>query len=106
MRRLWLKARRANQWYATIEMPDNNGRYFVAEDADNAIVGFGCCSRQRYQKLAAKGFNGEVQFVYVLPSAQGRRGRRTLMAEMARYLSSLSISGGTCWTLRVWLRQT
>jgi L-amino acid N-acyltransferase YncA len=93
--------RRAKQWHETIEMPGSADiAVFVAEDADNAIVGFSCCSRQRSEELAAKGFNGEFQSVYVLPSAQGRGVGRTLMAEMARYLSSLSISGGTCWTLR------
>jgi ribosomal protein S18 acetylase RimI-like enzyme len=85
----------------TIEMPDSTDTaVFVAEDSDNAIVGLGCCSRQRSDELAAKGFNGEFQSIYVLPSAQGRGVGRTLMAEMARHLSSLSISGASCWTLR------
>jgi ribosomal protein S18 acetylase RimI-like enzyme len=93
--------RRARQWRRTIEMPDSTDTaVFVAEDTDNTIVGFGCCSRQRYEELAAKGFTGEFQSIYVLPSAQGRGVGRTLMAAMARYLSSLSISGATCWTLR------
>lgn len=93
--------RRAKQWHETIEMPDGaDVAVFVAEDPDNAIVGFGCCSQQRSEELAAIGFNGEFQSVYVIPSAQGRGVGRTLMAEMARYLSDLSISGGTCWTLR------
>jgi ribosomal protein S18 acetylase RimI-like enzyme len=93
--------RRAKQWHEVIEMPDSaDTAVFVAEGVDNTIVGFGCCSRQRHEELAAKGFNGEFQSAYVLPSAQGRGVGRTLMAEMARYLSRLSISGGTCWTLR------
>jgi ribosomal protein S18 acetylase RimI-like enzyme len=93
--------RRAKQWHRTIEMPDSaDTAVFVAEDADKAIVGFGCCSRQRSEELAAKGFNGEFQSIYILPSAQGRGVGRIIMAEMARYLSSLSISGGSCWTLR------
>jgi ribosomal protein S18 acetylase RimI-like enzyme len=93
--------RRAKQWHKTIEMPDSAGiAVFVAEDADKMIVGFGCCSRQRSEVLAAKGFTGEFQSIYVLPPAQGRGIGRTLMAEMARYLSSLAISGGACWTLR------
>lgn len=93
--------RRAKQWHETIEMPDSAGiAVFVAEDADKMIVGFGCCSRQRSEALAAKGFTGEFQSIYVLPPAQGRGIGRTLMAKMARYLSSLAISGGACWTLR------
>jgi ribosomal protein S18 acetylase RimI-like enzyme len=93
--------RRARQWRHTIEMADSaDTAVFVAEEADNTIVGFGCCSRQRSEELTAKGFAGEFQCVYVLSSAQGRGVGRTLMAEMARHLRSLSISGGACWTLR------
>ena len=92
---------RARQWHQTIEMSDSaDTAVFVGEDADNTIVGFGCCSGQRSEELVAKGFAGAFQSIYVLPSAQGRGVGRTLVAEMARYLSSLSISGASCWTLR------
>jgi ribosomal protein S18 acetylase RimI-like enzyme len=92
---------RARQWCQTIEMPDGvDTAVFVAEDAGKTIVGFGCCSRQRSGELAEKGFAGEFQSIYVLPSAQGRGVGRALMAGMARHLSSLSISGASCWTLR------
>jgi pyruvate/2-oxoacid:ferredoxin oxidoreductase alpha subunit len=53
--------RRAKQWHEMIEMPDSNTAVFVAEDADNLIVGFGCCSRRPSEALATKGFAGEFQ---------------------------------------------
>ncbi|WP_392692535.1 GNAT family N-acetyltransferase [Bradyrhizobium sp. RDI18] len=94
--------RRAKQWHETIKERDRTDiAVFVAEDAaDKMILGFACCSRQRSEMLAEKGFNGEFQSIYVLPPAQGCGIGRTLMAEMARYLSSLAISGGACWVLR------
>jgi ribosomal protein S18 acetylase RimI-like enzyme len=93
---------RTRQWYETINQPDHNETaVFVAEDAeDRAILGFGCCSLQRSEMLLAKGFVGEFQSIYVLPSAQGCGIGRALMAAMARHLSQLAISGAACWVLR------
>jgi len=90
---------RARQWHQTIEMSDSaDTAVFVGEDADNTIVGFGCCSRQRSEELVAKGFAGEFQSIYVLPSAQGRGVGRTLVAEMARYLSSPRLGHFYLWS--------
>jgi ribosomal protein S18 acetylase RimI-like enzyme len=50
--------------------------------------------------LLAKGVFDEFQSIYVLPSAQGYGIGRALMAEMARHLSQLAISGGACRVLR------
>ncbi|WP_315831063.1 GNAT family N-acetyltransferase [Bradyrhizobium prioriisuperbiae] len=95
-------AHRARQWHAMIGERDRADlAVFVAESAaDKTISGFGCCSRQRSDMLVEQGFNGEFQSIYILPPAQGRGLGRALMAEMARYLSALAISGGACWVLR------
>jgi len=93
---------RAKQWQQIIEMsnePDDTG-VLVAEDEGNTIVGFGCCNRQRSEELAAKGFNGEFQAIYVLPFFQGRGLGRSLMFDMARHLNERSILGASCWVLR------
>jgi ribosomal protein S18 acetylase RimI-like enzyme len=50
--------------------------------------------------MTAKGFNGEFQSIYVLPSSQGRGLGRSLMVEMARHLIGRSLSSGSCWVLR------
>ena len=94
--------RRAKQWHEMIETPDRTDvAIFVAEDAiDKTILGFACCSRQRSELLVEKGFGGECQAIYLLPSAQSCGIGRTLMAEMARHLSSLALSGGACWVFR------
>jgi ribosomal protein S18 acetylase RimI-like enzyme len=94
--------RRAKQWQQTIETPNDpdDAAVFVAQDEGKRIVGFGCCSRQRSQEMAAKGFNGEFQAIYVLRSSQGRGLGRDLMNEMTRHLTTRSISGVSCWVLR------
>jgi ribosomal protein S18 acetylase RimI-like enzyme len=94
--------RRAKQWHQTIESPSDadNATVFVGCDVNDEIVGFGCCSRQRSQTLMAKGFGGEFQAIYVLHRAQRSGIGRALMAEMALYLITLSISGASCRVLR------
>jgi ribosomal protein S18 acetylase RimI-like enzyme len=94
--------RRAKQWHqiiAALGNLDDTG-VFVAEDESSTILGFGCCSRQRSAEMAARGFNGEFQSIYVLSSSQGRGLGRKLMVEMARHLISRSLSSGSCWVLR------
>src|SRR5262249_42143086 len=61
-------------------------RVFVVRDKDQRIVGFGCCGRQRDQKLALEGFAGEVQAIYILRKFQRRGAGRALMTLMANYL--------------------
>jgi len=92
--------RRATQWREAINNPTNTA-VFVAKDAESrTISGFGCCSRQRSEMLVAEGLTGEFQSIYVLPLAQRCGIGRALMAEMARHLSNLAISGAACWVLR------
>jgi ribosomal protein S18 acetylase RimI-like enzyme len=94
--------RRVKAWRQIIEYSPGVGEIavFVVSDVEKAIVGFGSCSRQRDEYLAGEGFNGEFQALYVLGSAQGHGIGRKLMAEMARYLISRSLSSGSCWVLR------
>lgn len=94
--------RRAKQWHqiiAGLGSPSDTG-VFVAENQSGAILGFGCCARQRSAQMTARGFGGEFQAAYVLPSSQGRGLGRKLMVEMARHLIGQSLSSGSCWVLR------
>jgi ribosomal protein S18 acetylase RimI-like enzyme len=93
---------RARHWRQTMDARESESGtgVFVAEDESGGIVAFGCCSRQRYAELAAKGFDGEFQAVYVLHAFQGRGWGRKLMAAMARHLTDRSLFGGSCWVLR------
>jgi ribosomal protein S18 acetylase RimI-like enzyme len=86
---------RVRQWHEMINEPGSSDiAAFVAEDAaDRRILGFGSCSRQRSEMLVGKGLNGEFQTIYILPPAQGCGIGRALMAEMARHLNDLRISG-------------
>jgi ribosomal protein S18 acetylase RimI-like enzyme len=92
---------RTEQWHRIIGSGTREGAaVFVAKDDGAAVVGFGCCSRQRSKELLTNGFSGEFQSIYILRSAQRCGLGRRLMSAMATDLARRSISGGSCWVLR------
>ena len=76
---------RTRQWRDMIGGAEPSDAVYVAERGASEIVGFGCCGTQRSPELAACGFNGEFQTVYLLAGARRHGLGRALMAAMARH---------------------
>jgi ribosomal protein S18 acetylase RimI-like enzyme len=89
---------RERQWRQIIDTPDEGTAVFVAE-AEGTIVGIGCCGRQRTGELAARGFSGEIQALYVLQAYHRRGLGRALMRAMAHHLVSLPVAEASAWVL-------
>ncbi len=94
-------ATRATMWADILSNPAASGGMvvFVAE-ADDRLVGFGCCSAQRDQDLAAAGFSGEIGAIYILRAHQGGRVGRAIMAALSRALADMGHFAASLWVLR------
>jgi ribosomal protein S18 acetylase RimI-like enzyme len=89
-------------WRRVIAKVDKiaRGKVYVAEINAVTFAGFGYCSLQRAQNLTTRGFQGEVQSLYLTASARRNGGGRALMAEMAAHLRQQNVRGVACWVLR------
>jgi len=73
---------------------------FVAVRPDQTVAGFGSCGPQRTAALAADGFAGEIEAIYLLAADQGRGLGRRLMAAMAQALIAEGQGSAALWVLR------
>lgn len=76
---------RAKQWRDLIAKSADveDDAVFVAEVSNGNPIGFGYCSPQGSLNLAAKGFNGEIQSLFLTKSTRGNGAGKALMAAMA-----------------------
>lgn len=86
------------KWRPILSVP--HPAVFVAIRPDQTVVGFGSCGPQRTAALAADGFAGEVEAIYLLAADQGRGVGRRLMAAMARALLAQGQGSAALWVLR------
>lgn len=82
---------RIELWRQVLRQPEKAGstRVFVAE-AGGELVGFGACGRQRSTALAEKGYDAEIDALYVR-QAYHRKGLGSAL--FARLLDDLAASG-------------
>lgn len=94
-------AERAAGFQGMLEKPAAAWTAFVATERKQApAVGFGCCGAQRSTDIAAQGFAGEFQAIYVLHHVQRRGLDRALRAAMADALAENDFRAASVWTLR------
>jgi GNAT superfamily N-acetyltransferase len=91
---------RAKQWRDVIARSAGDDAVFVAEVSNGNPIGFGYCSPQRSLDLANKGFNGEIQSLFLTKSTRGNGAGKALMAAMAAHIMRQNINGAACWVLR------
>jgi ribosomal protein S18 acetylase RimI-like enzyme len=72
--------------------PARTAAYIV--EADDRAIGFGSYGRQRSAKLVSAGFDGEIEAICLLKSAQRQGIGRSLMSLMAKALIDRGFAGG------------
>jgi GNAT superfamily N-acetyltransferase len=89
-------------WRQILSAPGNDGTdvTFLFCDAQGVPSGFGGCGRQRSDRLAQLGFQGEFHALYLLRRAQRRGVGRALMAAMAAHLSTMGLARASVWVFR------
>ncbi|MEW6436938.1 MAG: GNAT family N-acetyltransferase [Pseudomonadota bacterium] len=94
-------ADRADRWTKILRDTVTPARTsaFIVEVNDRA-VGFGSYGGQRSELLASRGFDGEIEAIYLLKIAQRRGVGRRLMGLMATALIDRGFAGGSVWVLR------
>jgi ribosomal protein S18 acetylase RimI-like enzyme len=92
---------RSAMWRAILDDPAASGAVavFVAE-IGGTVIGFGSCGRQRDDRLAQAGFDGEIGAIYLLRAGQYRGIGRALMAAMAQTLAHHRHRAAALWVLR------
>lgn len=92
---------RVAMWASVLGDPSASGTVSViVAEAEDRIVGFGACGRQRDAALAGQGFDGEIGAIYLLRAYQGTGAGRALMGELARALTGAGQSAVSLWVLR------
>lgn len=94
-------ADRADRWTKILRdtvTPARTSAFIV--EVDDRAVGFGSYGRQRSELLASRGFDGEIEAIYLLKIAQRRGIGRRLMGLMAAALIDRGFAGGSVWVLR------
>jgi ribosomal protein S18 acetylase RimI-like enzyme len=86
------------KWRPMLSVP--HPAVFVAMRPDQTVAGFGSCGPQRAAALAADGFAGEIEAIYLLAADQGQGLGRRLMAAMARALIAEGLGSAALWVLR------
>lgn len=90
---------RTHFWQSVLEAPESPAAaVFMVEDA-GLVLGFAACGRQLDAALAAQGFPGEIQALYVLPNRQGQGIGRALLGACARRLLAHGMAGMALWVL-------
>lgn len=84
------------RWRRMLSSPRTAGGAYVAVEAPDGVVGFGCCGRQR---SSIEGFGGEFFAIYLYDHAQGRGFGRRLMAAMAEDLIGRGMNSAVVWVL-------
>lgn len=90
---------RTAAWSRALSEPPQPTVVFVAE-LDGRIVGFGSCGPQRSDGLKARGYDGEIEAVYVLKAFQQHGLGKRLFAAMACSMKARGLKGASLWVLR------
>ena len=88
--------RHAAYWARILDDADRGAGTFIAESAQDGIVGFADCGPER---AGPPGF-GEVMALYLLPAWQHRGTGRRLVRACAVHLAGEGFSGLAIWTLQ------
>ncbi|MEM1047715.1 MAG: GNAT family N-acetyltransferase [Pseudomonadota bacterium] len=91
---------RIDLWRQVLRQPDKAGstRVFVAE-ADGALVGFGACGRQRANALAEKGYDAEIDALYVRRAHQRKGLGSALFVALLDDLRASGFRSVSLWVL-------
>lgn len=90
------EVRVASSWSEILARPNRQGATFVAEDAEEGIIGFVDCSPERNNNEQS----GEITSIYVLDAWQRQGYGRRLVAEAARFLASCEATSLAIWVLK------
>ncbi len=90
--------RHSANWADILDQPNRTGATFIAETADDGIVGFADCGMERAARDAIK---GEVTAIYVLPRWQRRGVGSALIEVCAGHLALESVQGLAIWVLEL-----
>lgn len=90
---------RTAAWSRALSEPSQPTVVFVAE-LGGRIVGFGSCGPQRSEALQARGYDGEIEAVYVLQAFQQHGLGTRLFTAMACSMQARGLKGMSLWVLR------
>jgi GNAT superfamily N-acetyltransferase len=93
-------AERAGHWRNILTAGPGSGATFLLELAGEGPIGFASCGAQRSERLAALGYVGEFEALYILRRGQRRGGGRALMRAMARHLLGQGWTAASVWVFR------
>ena len=91
---------RARRWREIIATAPASGAVFLLEFPEEGPAGFASCGAQRSDRLAALGYPGEFEALYVLERGRRRGGGRALMRAMARHLLAQGWDAASVWVFR------
>jgi ribosomal protein S18 acetylase RimI-like enzyme len=96
---------RAAAWAKIMREPatEHSTVVYLAEH-ERAIVGFGSCGSQRSESLKAKGYDAEINAIYILREFQKRKIGTRLLRAMCADLIHRGFNGAALWVLRDNLR--
>jgi GNAT superfamily N-acetyltransferase len=91
---------RERRWREIIAAAPASDAVFLLEFPGEGPAGFATCGAQRSDRLAALGYPGEFEALYVLERGQRRGGGRALMRAMAGHLLAQGWSAASVWVFR------